>query len=265
MKHKLYLLLILTPFLFQSCILTIIDDSACISGQGDIVSETFTISEFSDVEHESVFDVEIIQGDAYEITIEGHENMIDEVEIWVNSRGVLNIDLAGACYNDFKLTVFVVTPFLESVKLESTGDIYIDGFENLDYLDITNNSTGTIWSNKYLILSDELNIWNNSTGDVDLIVSAPDINVDIDGTGDVILFGECYKQNVRTDGTGDYKAFDLLSELCTVVSNGTGDAEVFASRKVNITVNSTGDVFYAGEADAVIKENSVGDAVYVSL
>jgi hypothetical protein len=197
------------------------------------------------------------------VEIVGHENMIDEVDLRINSRGVLNIDLAGGCYNDFELTVFVTTPVLESVKLESTGDIYIDGFDDLGSLDITNNSTGTIWSNKYITLDDELDIRNNSTGDVDLIVSARDINVDIDGTGDVILFGECYEQNVRTDGTGHYKAFDLLSEVASIYSNGTGDVEVNVSEELTIRLNSTGDVFYTGIATTQISDNGTGDAIYV--
>ncbi|MCF8363600.1 MAG: DUF2807 domain-containing protein [Prolixibacteraceae bacterium] len=242
---------------------TIIDDSNCISGRGAIVSETYSVSEFTAVELESVFNVEILQGDQPFIEILGHENMIDEVDLWVNSRGVLNIDLAGGCYNNFELTVFVTTPVLESVKLESTGDIYIDGFEDLSHLYITNNSTGTIWSDKYLIVSDELDIRNNSTGDVDLIVTAPDINVDIDGTGDVILYGECYEQSVRTDGTGHYKAFDLLSEIASVNSNGTGDVEVNVSEELTIRLNSTGDVFYTGTASVQINDNGTGEVSYV--
>ncbi|HKK82235.1 MAG TPA: head GIN domain-containing protein [Prolixibacteraceae bacterium] len=263
MKHKLYLLLIITPLLLPSCIFTIIDDSDCISGKGAIVSETYSVSEFTAVELESVFNVEILQGDEPFIEIVGHENMINEVDLWVNSRGELNVDLAGGCYNDFELTVFVTTPVLESVKLESTGDIYIGGFDDLDNLDITNNSTGTIWSDEYLNLSDELDIRSNSTGDVDLIVSASDINVDIDGTGDVILFGECYEQSVRTDGTGHYRAFDLLSEICSVSSNGTGDVEVNVSEELTIRLNSTGDVFYTGTAGVEIRDNGTGEAIYV--
>ncbi|MDA3817704.1 MAG: DUF2807 domain-containing protein [Prolixibacteraceae bacterium] len=263
MKHKLYLLLILTSAFLQSCIFTIIDGPDCISGEGEIISETYSVSDISSVVVESVFNVEILQGDEPFVEIAGHENMIDEVDLSVNSRGVLTIDLESGCYNNFELTVFVTTPVLESVKLESTGDIYIDGFEDLSNLNITNNSTGTIWSEDYIIIDDKLDIRNNSTGDVDLIVSAPDINVDIDGTGDVILFGECYEQSIRTDGTGHYKAFDLLSEIASVNSNGTGDVEVNVSEELTIRLNSTGDVFYTGTASVQISDNGTGDAIYV--
>jgi hypothetical protein len=260
---KTFLLAIATSFLLQSCIFTIIDSNNCISGKGSIITETYTVSEFSSVVHETVFDIEIIQGDEYEIIIEGHENMIDEVDLSISSRGVLTIDLVGKCYNTFDLKVYVTLPYIESVKLESTGDIFLSGFTGLDDLRILNNSTGTIWCTDYLEIEGKLDIRSKSTGDVDIVAAAHKVNVDISSTGDVTIFGECYEQSVRTSSTGHYKAFDLLSEICSVMSNGTGDAEVNVSNKLSISINSTGDVFYTGSADVFISDNSVGDATYV--
>ena len=61
-------------------------------GSGPIVSEEVELTEFTGVTANTVIDVEIVQGDEQLVVVEGHENMIEMMDLYV-SRGILNVDL----------------------------------------------------------------------------------------------------------------------------------------------------------------------------
>jgi len=79
-------------------------------------------------------------------------------------------------------------------------------------------------------------------------VDAPQIEAEINGSGDIDLKGETKSFKGEIRGSGNVKAMDLKSEDATIKIYGSGNADIFASVKLDVHVAGSGDVHYKGDA-----------------
>ena len=256
------LLMIVSLFGLQSCIDHYHGGLFIMTGSGPIVSEEVELTEFTGVAANTVIDVEIVQGDEQLVLVEGHENMIEMMDLYV-SRGILNVDLKPGSYSNFKLKVFVTVPMLESLAVESTGSILVGAFDNFTNLNVSVRSTGKISSDGILVIDDMLEISTSSTGNVELDVEVSEIAAKVGGTGNVTLTGSCIEQSVELSSTGNYRAYQLYSETCEIVSNSVGDAKVNVTESLDAYINSVGNVYYKGNPKVFVNDRGVGDLVSV--
>lgn len=242
----------------QSCYFAF-NDELCISGYGSIVAEEVEMEAFTAVVNKTVVDVIIEQGETQVVTVEGHQNMINEVSVYTIGDKMY-IDLNNHCYRNFQLTVYVTVPTLESVSLKSTGDAFVDGFEDLNELLLSTSSTGDIYVDG-AISANLVELRTSSTGNIEAEIYTDDLFVNITGTGDVKLEGSTIYQDINMSSTGNYEAFDLDSEICDIVCSGTGDAELYVEEELNVTIRSTGDVYYLGSPSVSLNDSGVGDLI----
>ncbi|MBN2264130.1 MAG: DUF2807 domain-containing protein [Prolixibacteraceae bacterium] len=250
-------------FGMQSCLYYAHNDMFMISGSGPIVTETYDVEAFTGVVSKTVIDIDIVKGEEQEVMVEGHQNMMDYIEVYVSGNR-LYVDLKPGSYNNFKLKVFLTMPDLESLELESTGDVTVGDFNRLENLDIDVRSTGDVVSTGWLLIADELDIDIESTGKVDLLVDVDQIRVNIDGTGNVTLEGTCSSQIIEMGSTGHYFAYGMESDYCEVNVNGVGDAKVNVNETLDVYISSVGNVFYKGNPSVDVFDNGVGDLIAVS-
>lgn len=263
-RHMKKLTIIVSSFLialsFSSCVF---DHSFCMVGSGPIVTREFDLASFNAVIDQTVVDVEIVQGDEQKIVAEGHENIMDQLDMAVSGEE-LEIDLRHGSYSSFKMKIYITVPTLESVIINSTGDVKVGGFKNLKSIDLISNSTGDLIVDGLLEVDEELLVKNRSTGDIDINVNAREINTVLSSTGDVKVRGNCNRQSVELSSTGDYNAYGLNSDDCSVETSGTGDAFVTVSDELDVVIRSLGDVHYKGSPRVSISDNSLGDLISVN-
>lgn len=261
-KSKIIIFSFLLAGMLSSCVDFYLGNEGCIKGSGSIVSEEFFLSDFSKVSSETVVDVEIVQGDEQEVIVEGHENMIDQIELTV-SNGELQIDLRNHCYSTFQLKVFITLPQLDAVSIESTGNITLGDFENVASFDVSVKSTGSVKGNGLLQVAGLVVIESESTGKVDLELVCDELEVFMSSTGNVSLSGSCASQWVEMDGTGHYRCYGLDSDYCEVLSDGVGDAQLHVNEQLDVYINSVGSVYYKGDPVVSVNDKGTGSLVKV--
>jgi hypothetical protein len=77
-------------------------------------------------------------------------------------------------------------------------------------------------------------------------VNAPAISAEVSGAGAVNLKGETKTFDLTLTGAGKAHCYELLSENTKVDISGAGDADVYASVKLNAEVSGAGSVTYKG-------------------
>lgn len=261
-KHLFTFLMLAIVVSFQSCYYHYHDDSWMVRGTGPIVEEEFTVDAFDAVVTKTVINVDIVQGTEQQVLVEGHENMMDHIELYV-SRGTLFIDLKPGNYSNFKLKVFLTMPSVTSISTESTGNIEIGEFNNIDKLSVSVRSTGNVTSSGWLAVAGLLDIRTNSTGKVTLDVDADEIKAKVSGTGNVNLTGSCTRQTVELNSTGNYNAFELVSDICEARTNSVGDVKVFVNESLDAYISSVGNVYYKGNPKVYVNDRGVGDLISV--
>ncbi len=207
------------------------DDEWDISGY----KRSYEIDDFSEIEINSAFIVNIKKGDRYSIVINGRESDVDDVVV-EKTEDLLSMDFKG---NAIKLNrqrkeinVYIIMPDLNAVHFGSASKSYINGFEE-DYLNI------------------EL---------VGAALTNIDINVDlidakIEGAAKLELSGKGNRLIANVSGAATLNAFDYKVSETDVTTYSASTARVYARDHLTIKSQGASNVRYRGNADVEIEKS----------
>ncbi len=194
------------------------------NGKPGHLEKTLTVSDKILLSGE--YDLEIVQGNTKSIQVIADENILpyiilDEKENRLAIRTKDGFDISPS----------------NTVHLILTTD-------KLSELNV--NGSADVTSPSILTGADYLKLEIVGSGNITLQVNTPSVNAHIAGTGDMKLSGETKELKIMIDGQGNFKAKELKAESVSVIINGTGEASVFASTKLDIHISGSGDVSYLG-------------------
>ncbi|MCD4794836.1 MAG: DUF2807 domain-containing protein [Bacteroidales bacterium] len=216
----------------------------CTSGKGEIVTSVLTVGEFNKLEASGAFDIIVSQGDTQIVELEGHQNIIDRVKTsLVNNH--LEIDLKKGCYNDYVLTIYITVPDIKEVKLNGSGNITIEEFDELNQLYLIITGSGNIYGNHNLPVNN-LSFYISGSGNIDFAATSLNISSEIEGSGNATLSGTTNTHEAIIDGSGSFRTFNLISNNTSINIEGSGDCEVFTNNTLNIDISGSGNVYYKG-------------------
>ncbi len=215
-------------FLLLSCILFLCncnddDDFFGNCPKGDIITRTLTINGFTGIELELAADVQITQGNEFSVVAEGHEGIIDLLELEVQND-VWEIDLSENCNGNYQLDIRITMPVINSLKIDGSGNI--EGQNNFEVETIT--------------------LGINGSGNIQLDLDATSILADIDGSGNMTLEGLANVLDLQIDGSGNFGNYDLIVDDAIIDIDGSGDVSLTANNSLNVDIAGSGDVNYKG-------------------
>lgn len=212
-----------------------------VKGNGSISSTERSISSFKNVEVSGAIELYVAQGDTRPVKIETDENLLQYIEveqmgdrIIIKSRDGFNLRPTG------KIKVYVTSPVY--------NDIDVSGASNI-------NGVGKITN------TEKMNLDVSGAGDINMELNAPAISADISGAGAVNLKGETKNFELTLTGAGKAHCYELMAETTKVDISGAGDADVFASVKLDAQVSGAGSVTYKGGATNVAQQVSGAGSV----
>jgi hypothetical protein len=209
-----------------------------VLGDGNMKTETRSVSDFDGVNVSGSIDLYVKQDASRSLRIEADANLLSYLEVY-NEGGTLVVRPKNG-YNlkptrDIK--VYVSSPTFN--KLEASGAC-------------------DIFSENQVTASETMNIDLSGSCDAKLDVKAPNISSEISGACKIELKGETKGFSVDGSGSSDVRCFDLLAENVIISIAGAGDAEVFASSKLEVDVSGAAGVKYKGNASVNQKISGAG-------
>jgi Putative auto-transporter adhesin, head GIN domain len=179
--------------------------------------------------------VELVQGDAEGVALDGDEAAIAEIETFVEN-GVLKI--GNKSYftpaNMSKVVAHVSVKKIDALSTKGSGDIRTAALK-----------------------CDDLKISIAGSGDIRIdTLSAADLHVSIAGSGDLLVAGKVDSVSTSIAGSGDLKAAKLESRDAHVSIAGSGDAVLWVHDAISVSIVGSGDVRYYGEA--TVKSSVIG-------
>ena len=212
-----------------------------IKGDGNVTTQNRSINDFKSVDVSSAIHLYVTQDSAFSVKVEIDNNLQEYIETYKDNEGVLHIDQRDNTNLNAsqKIKVYVSAPVF--AQLEASGACHIFSQNGLS----SNNS---------------ININMSGASDAELDVKAPKISVDLTGASSVTLKGETKDFSVDGSGSSDINCFGLMTENTDIELSGAGNAEVFASVKLDVHVSGAADIKYKGNA-VVNKEISGAGSV----
>ena len=209
----------------------------CDRGDGPVVEEVLSMSDFTGIDLKINANVYITQDDFFEIVAKGEQNVIDELELDVrNDTWDIEFD---NCMKDYELDIYITMPTVEYLAIAGSGEIRGETFINAQ--DITLRISGS--------------------GDMCLGLESQNVDAKITGSGDMELEGIAEQFDLKITGSGDVQAFKLISERADVEITGSGDASVHVLEFLRTKITGSGDVFYKGFPDLDVDITGSGDVV----
>ena len=193
------------------------------------------MDDFTGIKSYGSFDLYVSSG-SKSVKIEADDNLLPYIETRVEGHTLKVSSKEGVWLrprNNIK--IYVSLPSFELIRSYGSGDIHgqtkISGNSDLDL--------GVIGS-----------------ANINLEADAPSIKAEVNGSGDLDLKGQTRTFKASINGSGNVRAFDLKSEDSEVRIAGSGDADVYASIKLDVHVGGSGNVRYKGGAQ--ISSNIAG-------
>ena len=200
----------------------------CYKGDGNIVTEVRSHTDFSKISIEMGADLYIEQGETYEVKVEASENIQEIIETKVVGS-TLEIDLKkGKCLkNSYEVKVYVVMPELDDISISGSGDVSIDDLFVGNRLDVSISGSGNL--------------------DFDQL-DYNELDVSISGSGDLFLnsVDTLVSESINISGSGEIHSYDLPAKHVEIKVSGSGDCEVHAVETLDISISGSGDVSYKG-------------------
>ena len=199
-----------------------------IRGNGHIKTETRSTGSFSNIDVSGNINVYIKQDSVSSIKVETDENLFEYI-IVENDGGTLKIHPK------------------ENMRLKSSKSIKVY-ISNSSFKHFKTSGACDIISENRINSKDALTFKLTGAGEIKMKLNAPSVKVDLSGAGTITLSGETKDFMVDGSGATEINCFDLKSENTYIELSGAGDAEVFASVKLDVHVSGAADVKYKGNA-----------------
>ncbi len=194
------------------------------------------LSGFSTISMSGLWDVNIEQGDHYNVAIHGSERQKAHYRI-SQINGKLIIDYDARLENSFwknnlfkrdKVDIDITLPSLEALDLKGAGKVR---FGNFDENDVSIDITGAI--------------------QVDGKLEATNLEVDITGASSLELSGSGVFLDASINGASRLEAYGYEADRVVVEAHGASSAKVYANESLEINKSFASRVSHRGDPDVV--------------
>jgi hypothetical protein len=198
-----------------------------IKGEGKVVTQEIQLENIHGVGLGISGKLILTQGNTQRITIEGQQNIIDNIKREVHG-GDWNIEFIKNVKDAEPVTITITLPMLDEIDLSGSGTV-----------------TST---NKFAHLN-ELEIGIAGSGHLEFDFEAKSTELSLSGSGKAMLSGESKELEINISGSGNVTAKDLTTGACEVSISGSGNAAVNVNGDLKAAISGSGDVTYKGQAN----------------
>ena len=223
---------LLTSGLFVGC-------GAIVTGSGNLETEIFDFSDFTKIEAQNGFQVELTQSSAYSIEITADDNVQEYIEV-TKSGDTLRIRLTGfRYYNSVTLEAKITMPDIYGINLSGGSQADITGFNSRHDLSV------------------ELSGGSRLNGDI----TADDAEFDLSGGSRVELVGSADDLSVNSSGGSQLLLEDYAVDDADINISGGGRATVNIDGSLDVNLSDGSRVLYTGNPTEIDSTLSGGSSI----
>jgi len=223
MKRYIYILCL---FLFASCKLI-----NPLYNEGKHIETSIEIEDFTQLEVQNVFNIEIIADTETFILYKGGENILKEMT-YTSKDQILKLDHKFMNWaNSFKIPRLEIhTTYVDTINIYSSGSLVSQNQLSAENLTLNINRGAEAY-------------------EVNLKVKCSNFRffATVAAGGSFDFSGECQTASFDLNGSTNIKALNLISEKTTFIQNSLGNAYVFAKDTIKAGFYNSGNIYYKGK------------------
>lgn len=220
------------------------DATDCLQTDGEVISRSITLPEFTRVRIDNDVSIEITQGPTQKITIETRANLWSDLSFTVEDDTFIaqnNNDCN--LFREFKqTTVKLTTPNLIFIKNNSIGEVRSSGRLTFPSLSIESRTTVGLPS-------------VNKSGDFILDLSCQEFFVSANGNSDFYITGTSQEATINfSDEFPLFQGGEFIVQDLTIRHTGAAPMIVNPQNSITGQIRATGDVIARNEPPTVAVE-----------
>ena len=194
-----------------------------LKGSGNIITETYEVSEFDEIDFSSVGQVNIIQDGSSGVSITGDDNIVELYEVEVRGN---RLDIDSESYVNFspssELVIDIYLSDLTELSISGAGDIL---GENLQLEDLEIDLTGA--------------------GQIELSGSAETLDLNSSGAADIDVQNlEVERAAVNLTGVGNITLW--VTDALNARISGAGNISYYGEPEVDSDISGVGRINSSG-------------------
>jgi len=227
---KLIIALLFALF-FSSCRYT---NERTITGSGNVRVETRNVTGFKGINVSNALEVEIEQGDAYQVVVEADENLLSHITTRVEN-GILHIETdANSFRNIDARKIRVKMPVIESLEASSAAKI---------------TSTSTLITERLLVDA-------SSASGIDIAVEADELTCNSSSASSVDLKGKALRFKADSSSASEIDADELFANDVMANASSAGTISAHPILTLDAEASSGGQVNYNNTPKNSLKQNA---------
>ena len=238
--------LIIAVLISASLLTTSCEDiwNRCVDGNGDRRIETRALQEFTRIEINGEFEVQIDTELDHAAVIEADENLIDLIVTHVSGSTLIIETRNGTCIRPSRpVEITVSTEFLDEISLNGSGYAYCYSLETED-LSAKLAGSGQIDLNNAVAATIDIEL--EGSGMINCTSVSENISATLEGSGEIGLEGSSVSSEFRIIGSGKIKARELNTDVCVAYISGSGITDTWVNNALDVTIIGSGIVYYTG-------------------
>jgi hypothetical protein len=221
-------------FVFSTLLISAIanaqGDNNKIKGNGKVVSETRTTSDYDVIKVSGSFDVDLVAGKEGKIVIKGEENLVAAVKVEVEDNTLkIYVERGMNIRSSIGKKIEVTVPFqkISEVNLSGSGNI----------------------NSKDVIKNDKFSAKLAGSGNFNLDVDSNNLELNLSGSGNIHLKGNSETLITRLAGSGNIDSTNLKAKKADVNVSGSGNSRVNCIESLTARIAGSGDIKYTGNPE----------------
>ena len=261
------MLVVCLSFLCAGCI--IITDNS-VAGSGNVITRSYEVQNFTDVELLGSMSAKIVQGDTFKVEVTIDDNLIDmvNVEVWEQQLKIAMKQRSswswGVRRQHTAYRVLITMPTMKALQVSGSATVVMEGFkDSSSYYDIIMSGSGKVRADALVAekimtsvkgsgsiefkgRAKELELTDSGSGRIHADVEAEKVTAFLRGSGSIKLKGRTKELDHTLSGSGALYAFDCSASVVKVMVRGSGVTQVNAADSLDVTISGSGNVMYKG-------------------
>jgi hypothetical protein len=215
----------------------------CIEGNGNTLTETRTLTAFSQIEVNGDFSVSIDSDAIWSAKVKADENLQHLIQTYVDGDKLV-IESHDDCLNSsHPVEISVSAPMVNNLELNGSGRVVGYGF-NVDAFVVRLSGSGEMDLTRILAGSAVINL--EGSGNIDFSADVENLSARIEGSGEMRIDGSAVSSEFSVIGSGHIRAGELITDVCKAYISGSGVIDTDVNNSLDVTISGSGIVNYFG-------------------
>ena len=215
-----------------------------VIGHGPVVTENRTLSNFTAISFGVPGDMYYTQDSVYRIEIQAQENIIREIETYVNGNELkIRVRDHAHLRSREDIRINISAPSISGLSMSGSGNVKVLQPYKPSNVRLVVSGSGTMSINQ---------------------LETNNIEADVSGSGELFVFnGTAKHEDADISGSGRIDLLGIITNTARVQISGSGSIKVHVNQELNSKISGSGKVYYKG--NPIVNTTVTGSGKVVRL